>query len=129
MIMDGELDHIPEAAFNLKGTIEEAIEAGEKMIAEAKQIFMFIEIVSPEKTIYTGDVNSVYLPGTDGFFQILNNHAPIVSTLKKGTIKLSGKFEDDVSENLNLEGVNKASLAIESGVVEMKNNKLIILVD
>ena len=36
MIMDGELDHIPEAAFNLKGTIEEAIEAGEKMIADAK---------------------------------------------------------------------------------------------
>ena len=90
---------------------------------------MFIEIVSPEKTIFTGDVNSVHLPGTEGFFQILNNHAPIVSTLKKGTIKLSGKFEDDVSENLNLEGVNKASLAIESGVVEMKNNKLIILVD
>ena len=90
---------------------------------------MFIEIVSPEKTIFTGDVSSVYLPGTDGFFQILNNHAPIVSTLKKGTIKLSGKFEDDVSENLNIEGVNKASLAIESGVVEMKNNKLIILVD
>ncbi len=90
---------------------------------------MFIEIVSPEKTIFTGDVSSVYLPGTDGFFQILNNHAPIVSTLKKGTIKLSGKFKDDVSENLNLEGVNKASLAIESGVVEMKNNKLIILVD
>ena len=37
MIMDGELDHLPEAAFNLKGTIEEAIEAGEKMLAEAKQ--------------------------------------------------------------------------------------------
>ena len=90
---------------------------------------MFIEIVSPEKTIFTGDVNSVYLPGTVGFFQILNNHAPIVSTLKKGTIKLSGKFEDDISENLTLDGVNKASLAIESGVVEMKNNKLIILVD
>ena len=34
MIMDGELDHLPEAAFNLKGTIEEAIEAGEKMLAE-----------------------------------------------------------------------------------------------
>ena len=50
---------------------------------------MFIEIVSPEKTIFTGDVNSVYLPGTEGFFQILNNHAPIVSTLKKGIIQLS----------------------------------------
>ena len=90
---------------------------------------MFIEIVSPEKTIFTGDVNSVYLPGTEGFFQILNNHAPVVSTLKKGTIQLSGKFENDISENLTLEGVNKASLSIESGVVEMKNNKLIILVD
>ena len=90
---------------------------------------MFIEIVSPEKTIFTGDVNSVHLPGTEGFFQMLNNHAPIVSTLKKGTIQLSGKFEDDISENLTLEGINKASLAIESGVVEMKNNKLIRLVD
>ena len=90
---------------------------------------MFIEIVSPEKTIFTGDVNSVYLPGTEGFFQILNNHAPIVSTLKGGTIQLVGKFEGDVSENLTLDGVNKASLAIESGVAEMKNNKLIILVD
>ena len=92
-------------------------------------MFMFIEIVSPEKTIFTGDVNSVYLPGTEGFFQIQNNHAPVVSTLKKGTIQLSGKFENDISENLALEGVNKASLSIESGVVEMKNNKLIILVD
>lgn len=90
---------------------------------------MFIEIVSPEKTIFTGDVNSVYLPGTEGFFQILNNHAPIVSTLKRGTIQLTGKFEGDFSENLTLDGVNKASLAVESGVVEMKNNKLIILVD
>ena len=35
MILDGELDHLPEAAFNLKGTIEEVIEAGEKMLAEA----------------------------------------------------------------------------------------------
>ena len=90
---------------------------------------MFIEIVSPEKIIFTGDVNGVYLPGTEGFFQILNNHAPIVSTLKKGTIQLSGKFEDHISENLTLDGVNNASLHIESGVVEMKNNKLIILVD
>ena len=53
---------------------------------------MFIEIVSPEKTIYTGDVSSVFLPGTEGFFQVLDNHAPIVSTLKKGTIELKGEF-------------------------------------
>ena len=90
---------------------------------------MFIEIVSPEKTIFTGDVSSVYLPGSEGFFQILDNHAPIVSTLKKGTIELSGKFDTELSQNLSLQGTSKASLDIESGVVEMKNNKLIILVD
>ena len=45
---------------------------------------MFLEIVSPEKTLFTGDVSSVQLPGSEGSFQILNNHAPIVSTLKKG---------------------------------------------
>jgi F-type H+-transporting ATPase subunit epsilon len=90
---------------------------------------MFIEIVSPEKTIFTGDVSSVYLPGSEGFFQILDNHAPIVSTLKKGTIELSGEFDSELSQNLSLQGNSKASLDIESGVVEMKNNKLIILVD
>ena len=90
---------------------------------------MYLEIISPEKTLFKGEVESVLFPGTYGDFQVLNNHAPIVSTLKKGTIQLSGKFEDDISENLTLEGINKASLAIESGVVEMKNNKLIILVD
>ena len=49
---------------------------------------MFLEIVSPEKTLFTGDVTSVHVPGTEGSFQILNNHAPIVSTLKKGSIRL-----------------------------------------
>ena len=90
---------------------------------------MFIEIVSPEKTIFTGDVSSVYLPGSEGFFQILDNHAPIVSTLKKGTIELSGEFDTELTQNFALPGTSKASLDIESGVVEMKNNKLIILVD
>ena len=90
---------------------------------------MFIEIVSPEKTIYTGDITSAYLPGSEGFFQILDNHAPIVSTLKNGIIELKGDFKEDTSKNLSLSGPNRATLEIESGVVEMKNNKLIILVD
>jgi len=89
---------------------------------------MFVEIVSPEKTLFTGDVSSVHLPGSEGSFQILNNHAPIVSTLKDGLIKLKGKFDNE-SENLNIINSNEASLEIQSGVVEMKKNKLIILVD
>ena len=79
---------------------------------------MFLEIVSPEKTLFTG-----------GSFQILNNHAPIVSTLKKGEIKLRGSFDNDSAENLNVQNNKEASLEIQSGVIEMKKNKLIILVD
>lgn len=90
---------------------------------------MYIEIVSPEKTIFTGNITSAYLPGSEGFFQILDNHAPIVSTLKNGIIELQGDFQEETSKNLSLLTGNKASLEIESGVVEMKNNKLIILVD
>lgn len=89
---------------------------------------MFLEIVSPEKTLFTGDVTSVHVPGSEGSFQILNNHAPIVSTLKKGSIRLKGNF-DSKSENLDIHNNSEASLDIQSGVVEMKKNKLIILVD
>ena len=89
---------------------------------------MFLEIVSPEKTLFTGDVSSVHVPGTEGSFQILNNHAPIVSTLKNGLIRLKGSFKYN-SENLEVHDSNEASLEIQSGVIEMKKNKLIILVD
>ena len=89
---------------------------------------MFLEIVSPEKTLFTGDVKSVHVPGSEGSFQILNNHAPIVSTLKKGSITLKGSFVEN-QENLNIHSNSEASLDIQSGVIEMKKNKLIILVD
>ncbi|MFL2608869.1 MAG: F0F1 ATP synthase subunit epsilon [Cryomorphaceae bacterium] len=89
---------------------------------------MQLEIVSPEKTILTGEVNSVHLPGSEGYFQVLNNHAPIVSTLKKGEILIDGVDSDVKSDVLDFSN-GRASLEIKSGVVEMKKNKLIILVD
>ena len=54
---------------------------------------MYLEIVSPEATLFTGEVDSVKVPGSAGDFQMLNNHAPIVSTLKKGIVKISGKIK------------------------------------
>tara|TARA_Y100001935_G_scaffold238921_1_gene225950 strand:+ start:651 stop:920 length:270 start_codon:yes stop_codon:yes gene_type:complete len=89
---------------------------------------MFLEIVSPEKTLFEGDVTSVHVPGSEGSFQILNNHAPIVSTLKKGSIRLKGNFDTN-QDNLDIHSNNEASLNIQSGVIEVKKNKLIILVD
>ena len=48
---------------------------------------MILEIISPEKIIFTGEVDSVAVPGVEGEFEMLNNHAAIVSNLKKGSIK------------------------------------------
>ena len=88
---------------------------------------MQLEIVSPEKTIFSGEAKSVHLTGSEGHFQVLNNHAPIVSTLKKGEILIDGV--DNLESDFLVFSNGKASLEIKSGVVEMKKNKLIILVD
>ena len=55
---------------------------------------MQLEIVSPENTLLNANVDSVLVPGTDGSFQMLDNHAPIVSTLISGTIKILGEIEN-----------------------------------
>ena len=90
MIMDGELDHLPEAAFNLKGTIEEVIEAGEKMPLRYKIFINDFRNNFTRKIIF-GEVDSVAVPGVDGEFEMLNNHAAIVSNLK-GSIKVYGNI-------------------------------------
>ena len=91
---------------------------------------MFIEIVSPEKTIFTGNITSAYLPGSEGFFQILDNHAPIVSTLTKGKVKILGNISVDKDVKEKFEYNEKETiLDIESGTVEMNNNQVTLLVD
>ena len=94
---------------------------------------MILEIVSPEATLFKGEVTSVSLPGVNGSFQILNNHAPIVSILKQGTVKIAAanfKFESEVLEG-KFTRVNDQNytLDITSGTIEMKDNKVIVLAD
>ena len=92
---------------------------------------MQLEIVSPERTLLTADVESVIVPGTDGSFQMLDNHAPIVSTLTSGTVKISGEIEDSNSlpDSFSVISPKEIHLSVSSGVVEMKENKVIILTD
>ncbi|POS02937.1 F-type H+-transporting ATPase subunit epsilon [Flavobacterium croceum DSM 17960] len=90
---------------------------------------MILEIVSPEAKLFSGEITSITLPGVDGSFQILNNHAPIVSILEKGVLKIVTS-----STNENLTKFNKVdgqtyTLNINSGTIEMKDNKVIVLVD
>lgn len=77
---------------------------------------MFLEILTPEKKIFEGEINGVNLPGVSGGFELLNNHAPIISALAKGTVKVSAK-----------DGLK--SFSINSGFVECLNNKVTVLVE
>ncbi|MCC7331007.1 MAG: ATP synthase F1 subunit epsilon [Flavobacteriales bacterium] len=78
---------------------------------------MHLEIITPEKNIYKGEVSLINLPGSDGSFGILTNHAPIISTLKQGTIKI---VESNNSEK---------TFEVKGGVIEMNNNKIIVLAE
>jgi len=92
---------------------------------------MYLEIVTPEATLFKGDVESVAVPGVNGEFEMLNNHAPIVSLLKAGYVKIFGTIElDEEVENKFEKGKDRGTwLAINSGTIELKDNKVIVLAD
>ena len=78
---------------------------------------MQLDILTPDQSVFSGDVSSTTLPGSNGSFQILNSHAPLVSILDAGVVKYvdpSGK-----NESLNITG----------GMVEVNDNKIIVLAD
>jgi F-type H+-transporting ATPase subunit epsilon len=77
---------------------------------------MQLEIITPDKKVYSGEVSSVSVPGAAGRFQLLNNHAPIISTLLNGKVKIKDK-----------EGVKEFN--VKGGVVENLKNKVVILAE
>ena len=78
---------------------------------------MELEIITPDKKIYEGQVKLVKVPGSKGSFEILNNHAPIISILNKGEVKV-------------IDNQDKVELyEISGGVVEVKQNNIIILAE
>ena len=93
---------------------------------------MKLEIITPEASIFSGEVTSVTLPGLDGIFQVLNDHAPIISSLKAGEVKMEtdGKLDSTkLNENVNVENGNSLSVTIKCGIAELMNNKLILLAE
>jgi F-type H+-transporting ATPase subunit epsilon len=78
---------------------------------------MHLEILTPEKKIFEGDVASVTFPGEDGSFQVLDNHAPLISLLKEGVVEYQSSKEAS------------SNVAITGGVVEVLKNKVIVLAD
>ena len=97
---------------------------------------MQLDILTPEKKIFTGEVDVVRLPGVDGTFSLMHNHAPIISALAKGVIsfalpasvqleanEIEGKLIKDTSNN------HSYKIGIKSGFVECLNNKIAVLVE
>lgn len=78
---------------------------------------MNLEIITPDKKIFEGEVKLIQLPGSKGAFEMLTNHAPIISTLEKGTIKIQ-----------DMNG-KEQFFEVDGGVVENKSNKIIVLVE
>lgn len=77
---------------------------------------MHLEIITPDKKVFTGEATAVTFPGTEGQFQVLNNHAPIVSTLAKGPVTIAT-------------GTGTQTFTVDGGVVEVLNNKVLVLAE
>lgn len=91
---------------------------------------MHLEIVSPEQIILSEKVNSVSVPGINGEFQILDHHAPVVSVLKEGSIKLDTSVTlPKESKDKFYEKESKLRFDISGGVIELKDNKVVVLID
>tara|TARA_B100000902_G_C27001399_1_gene760059 strand:- start:398 stop:640 length:243 start_codon:yes stop_codon:yes gene_type:complete len=76
---------------------------------------MIVEVLTLEEVLFSNEVNSVVLPGKNGRFEILNNHAPIISILQSGIVKIIDKKNEEIS------------IKIGGGSIEMSNNKVTIL--
>ena len=77
---------------------------------------MFLEIITPDKQVFSGEVTSATFPGTAGQFQVLNNHAALISTLDKGKILIKTATQEQ-------------SWTVDGGVVEVLENRVIVLAE
>ena len=77
---------------------------------------MHLEIITPDKKVFEGEVTSVQLPGTNGSFEVLQNHAALISTLERGPVKVTA-------------GGNVQTFTIDGGVVEVLKNQVIVMAE
>lgn len=78
---------------------------------------MYLDIITPQKSIFSGEVVLIKLPGAEGSFELLNNHAPIVAVLKEGEVKIKDKES------------HFTYFPLKGGIVECSKNKVIILAE
>lgn len=79
---------------------------------------MQVDIISPEKLLFSGEATSIKMPGVNGAFQVLENHAPMISTLTAGVVEM------ELAKNNE-----RKTFEINGGVVEIRSNKVSLLAD
>ncbi|RYU81626.1 ATP synthase F1 subunit epsilon [Hymenobacter persicinus] len=77
---------------------------------------MHLEIITPDRQVFAGEVTSAQFPGTDGLFEVLNNHAPLISALKAGDVTVTS-------------AAGREAFHIAGGVVEVLRNNVIVLAE
>ena len=77
---------------------------------------MTLEIITPDRKVFTGEASAVTFPGIEGQFQVLNNHAPLVSTLAKGPVTIQTSTGQQV-------------FIVDGGVVEVLRNRVLVLAE
>ncbi|MHC2993023.1 ATP synthase subunit epsilon [Pontibacter sp. HJ8] len=77
---------------------------------------MYLEIITPDKKVFAGEVEAAQFPGTNGSFEVLNSHAPLISTMESGRIRITTKQGQEF-------------FIVDGGVVEVLNNKIIVLAE
>lgn len=82
-----------------------------------KLFVMLLEIITPDQKVFSGEVKLLQVPGLDGSFEIMHKHAPVISIIGKGQVKVITQSDE------------KQYFEIEGGVVEMKNNNIILLAE
>lgn len=96
---------------------------------------MLLEVITPDETLFRGNVSQVVLPGLDGSFGILKGHAPMVSALSEGPVKVNQLVSEnngkEFSGKYNDEFKNTESFAfdVQGGVIEVKDDRIIVLAE
>jgi F-type H+-transporting ATPase subunit epsilon len=97
---------------------------------------MLLEVITPDELLFKGNVSHVVLPGLDGSFGILSKHAPMISALAKGQVKVDQQVSENQDDEvytgkLNVKHRNDATFVFEirGGVIEVKENKIMVLAE
>jgi len=97
---------------------------------------MILEVITPDEVLYKGNVSQVVLPGLDGSFGILDSHAPLISALAKGDIRVDQNVADNKDKKV-FDGVlnekyredNQFTFPVNGGVIEVFDNKILVLAE